>query len=104
MMNGGHGPTKYLQDLNWSTFDHASHALQLRSCNYYILTTCHMYDIVCAPSRMLLRLNCVVKRCCLEVILTRLRMAPPTENHNGSPLIVQKHSNVLLVRMEEHHG
>ena len=36
MMRGGHGPTKQLQDLNWSAFNHASHALQLRSCNYYL--------------------------------------------------------------------
>ena len=29
MMKGGHGPTKLLQDVNWGTFDHASHAPQL---------------------------------------------------------------------------
>ena len=33
-MIGGHGPIKHLQDLNWGTFDHASHAPQLRSYNY----------------------------------------------------------------------
>ena len=33
MMKGDHGPTK---DLNWGAFDHASHAPQLRSCNYYV--------------------------------------------------------------------
>ena len=37
MMKEGHGPTKYLQDLNWGAFDHASHAPQLRSCKYYLL-------------------------------------------------------------------
>ena len=36
MMKGGHRPTKQLQDLNWGAFDHASHAPQLRSCNYYL--------------------------------------------------------------------
>ena len=35
-MKGGHGPTKELQDLNWGAFDHASHAPQLRSCDYYV--------------------------------------------------------------------
>ena len=33
-MRGGHGPIRQLQDLNWGAFDHASHAPQLRSCNY----------------------------------------------------------------------
>ena len=32
MMRGGHGPIRQLQDLNWGTFNHASHAPQLRSC------------------------------------------------------------------------
>ena len=36
MMKGGHGPTKQLQDLKWGAFDHAFHAPQLRSCNYYM--------------------------------------------------------------------
>ena len=36
MMRGGHGPIRQLQDLNWGAFDHASHAPQLRSCNYNI--------------------------------------------------------------------
>ena len=27
-------------DLNWGTFDHASHASQLRSCNYYNVCVC----------------------------------------------------------------
>ena len=44
MMKGGHGPTKWLQDLNWGAFDHTSHAHQLRSCNYYILCTACMCD------------------------------------------------------------
>ena len=36
MMRVGHGPIRQLQDLNWGAFDHASHAPQLRSCNYNI--------------------------------------------------------------------
>ena len=35
-MKGSHGPTNQLQDLNWGAFDHASHAPQLRSCDYYL--------------------------------------------------------------------
>ena len=38
MMKGGHGPTKELQDLDWCAFDHATHASQLRSCNYCLLS------------------------------------------------------------------
>ena len=37
MMRGGHGPIGQLQDLNWGAFDHASHAPQLRFCNYNLL-------------------------------------------------------------------
>ena len=40
MMRGGHGPIRQLQDLNWGAFDHASHAPQLRSCNY------NMYNVM----------------------------------------------------------
>ena len=36
MRGGGHGPIRQLQDLNWGAFDHASHAPQLRSCNYNV--------------------------------------------------------------------
>ena len=42
MMRGGHGPIRQLQDLNWGAFDHASHAPQLRSCNYNI--QCIVYN------------------------------------------------------------
>ena len=30
------GPIKQLHDINWGAFDHASHAPQLMSCNYYL--------------------------------------------------------------------
>ena len=47
MMRGGHGPIRQLQDLNWGAFDHASHAPQLRSCNYNMLArligSCKLY-------------------------------------------------------------
>ena len=36
MMKGGHGQQKLVARLNWGAFDHASHAPQLRSCNYYL--------------------------------------------------------------------
>ena len=36
MMKGDHGPTKLLHALTWSAFDHASHAPQVRACNYYL--------------------------------------------------------------------
>ena len=39
MMRGDHGPIRQLQDLNWGAFDHASHAPQLRSCNYNMCIT-----------------------------------------------------------------
>ena len=44
MMRGGHEPIRQLQDLNWGAFNHASHAPQLRSCNYNVhsLTEVHM--------------------------------------------------------------
>ena len=37
MMKGDHGPTKLLHALTWGAFDHASHAPQVRACDYYIL-------------------------------------------------------------------
>ena len=43
-MRGGHGPIRQLQDLNWGAFDHASHAPQLRSCNYNVYACAH--DII----------------------------------------------------------
>ena len=42
-MKGGHGPTKQLQNLNWDAFDHASHAPQLKSCNYYMYVCMHVW-------------------------------------------------------------
>ena len=48
MMKEGHGPTKELQDLNWGAFDHASHAPQLRSCNYYIYQLIKLITCVAA--------------------------------------------------------
>ena len=38
-MNRGQLPTKYLSDSNWGAFDHASHAPQLQSDNYYMRST-----------------------------------------------------------------
>ena len=38
MMKGDHGPTKLLHALTWGAFDHASHAPQVRACNYYMLS------------------------------------------------------------------
>ena len=35
MMKGDHGPTKLLHALTWGAFKHASHAPQVRACNYY---------------------------------------------------------------------
>ena len=35
-MNGGQLPTNQLHDINWAALDHASHAPQLMSCNYYV--------------------------------------------------------------------
>ena len=36
MMKGGRGQANQLHDINWGALDHASHALQLMSCNYYL--------------------------------------------------------------------
>ena len=36
MMKESHGPTKLLHALIWGAFDHASHAPQVRACNYYV--------------------------------------------------------------------
>ena len=36
MMKGGRGQTNQLHDINWGALDHASHAPQLMSCNYYV--------------------------------------------------------------------
>ena len=36
-MKGGHGPTKWLSDSDCGAFDHASHAPQSLSVNYYII-------------------------------------------------------------------
>ena len=42
MMKGDHGTTKLLHALKWGAFDnasltmHASHAPQVRACNYYL--------------------------------------------------------------------
>ena len=33
-MKGDHGPTNFLHALTWGAFDHASHASQVRACNY----------------------------------------------------------------------
>ena len=38
-MKGDYEPTKLLHALTWGTFDHASHAPQVRACNYYISVT-----------------------------------------------------------------
>ena len=35
-MNGGQLPTNQLHDINWGALDHASHAPQLISCDYYV--------------------------------------------------------------------
>ena len=35
-MNGGQLPTNQLRDINWGALNHASCALQLMSCNYYV--------------------------------------------------------------------
>ena len=37
-MKGGHGQTNQLHDINWGTFNHASHVPQLMSCRYYLCT------------------------------------------------------------------
>ena len=52
MMKEGHGPTKLLHALTWGAFDHASHASQVRACNYY-LHVMHMqvYMYMCTPKR-----------------------------------------------------
>ena len=42
MMKGDHGPTKLLHALTWGAFDHASHAPQVRACNYYM----YMYTYI----------------------------------------------------------
>ena len=40
MMKGNHGLTELLHagalTCNWDAFDHASHAPQVRACNYYL--------------------------------------------------------------------
>ena len=48
-MKGGHGPTKYLQDLNWGAFDHASHApnVCMTMCVHCVCTCMCIYVFVC---------------------------------------------------------
>ena len=41
-MNRGQLPTNQLHDINWDALNHAFHAPQLMSCNYY-----NMYVCVC---------------------------------------------------------
>ena len=36
MIEGSHGQTNQLYDINWGALDHASRAPQLISCNYYV--------------------------------------------------------------------
>ena len=36
-----HGTTKLSHAFTWSAFDHASHALQVRACNYYLHPSTH---------------------------------------------------------------
>ena len=53
MMRGGHGPIRQLQDLNWGAFDHASHAPQLRSCNYNVQLILWQANVHCMNYNML---------------------------------------------------
>ena len=46
MMRVGHGPIRQLQDLNWGAFDHASHAPQLRSCNYNVHCSMSVLSVI----------------------------------------------------------
>ena len=44
MMKGVMGQQNSYMTINWGAFDHASHAPQLRSCNYYnIIYSTNMY-------------------------------------------------------------
>ena len=56
---------------------------------------------MCILSRMLLRLNCVVKRCSLKANQKRMRVDPHAENHNGYPLVV-KHSHLSSLKVKRH--
>ena len=47
MMKGGHGQTNQLHDIIWGTLDHASHASQIMSCNYYLCAWCGMCVHMC---------------------------------------------------------
>ena len=51
MMRGGHGPIRQLQDLNWGAFDHASHAPQIRSCNYNVRSSSKYKSIATDSAR-----------------------------------------------------
>ena len=58
MMKGDHRPVK---NLNWGTFNYASHALLLRSCNYYVCVSVCMcvHVCACACTRVSVRVRCV---------------------------------------------
>ena len=43
MMKGDHGPTKLLHALTWGASNHASHAPQVRACNYHLQY--YTYDV-----------------------------------------------------------
>ena len=43
---GGQLPTNQLLDINWGALDHASHAPQLMSCNYYVHADMSPYSLV----------------------------------------------------------
>ena len=49
MMKGGHGQTNQSHDINWGALDHASHAPQLMSCNYYVYAVCVLETKVLVP-------------------------------------------------------
>ena len=42
-MNIGQLPTNQLHNINWGALDHASHAPQLMSCNYYLYAHTHTH-------------------------------------------------------------
>ena len=59
MMKGDHGPTKMLHALTWDAFDHASHAPQVRTCNYYVCVSIYMCECVCVYKLYSMCLLCV---------------------------------------------
>ena len=80
-MNGGQLPTNQLHDINWGVLDHASRALQLMSCNYYLcVCVCvGVYVCVCVCEHVYMCMHVCTCMCECILILCVCVFNNPTE-------------------------